>query len=144
MAGAGGVYVGGGATVVMDSPSLTYVKLFYDGSGPDRHLKRKVDAVVLLARTLAPVKTGRMKSTISGSRNRDVRGRFAFGYTVSVGTSYGGYVHEGTGPSPRWPDSAKVFRFQGSRGDRVYRDFVMHPGIPSQPFLRNALVAMVG
>ena len=144
MAGAGGIYVGNGVTLVMDSPSLTYIKLFNDGSGAVRHLGRKRNAVLAAARAGAPVRTGLLKSTISSTQDRDARGRFASGYSVSVGTRYGYYVHEGTGPSPRWPSSRKVFRFQGSRGDIVYRDFVMHPGTPAQPFLLNALAAMAG
>lgn len=143
MAGAGGVYTGGGATVVMDPPPIVYVKVFHPGSGPDRHLRRKAEAVAILARTLAPSRTGRLKSTIKADQNRDEKGRFAFGYAVSAGTGYGYYVHEGTGPSPRWPDKRKVMKFQGSSGDTVYRDFVMHPGTPAQPFLQDALVAMV-
>ena len=142
MAGAGGVYTGGGATVVMDPPPVVYVKVFHPGSGPDRHLKKKTEAVAVLARTLVPKRTGRLMSTIKAEQNRDEKGRFAFGYKVSAGTDYGYYVHEGTGPSPRWPVNRKVMKFQGSRGDIVYRDFVMHPGTPAQPFLQDALVAM--
>lgn len=142
MAGAGGVYTGGGATVVMDPPPVVYVKVFHPGSGPDRHLRKKAEAVAILARTLVPKRTGRLMSTIEANQNRDEKGRYAFGYKVSAGTSYGYFVHEGTGPSPRWPVNRKVMKFQGSRGDIVYRDFVMHPGTPDQPFLRDALVAM--
>ena len=139
---AGGVYTGGGATVVMDPPPVAYVKVFHSGSGPDRHLRKKAEAVAIMARSLAPVRSGRLKSTISASQNRDEKGRFAFGYTVSAGTGYGYYVHEGTGPSPRWPSNRKVMKFPGASGDTVYRDFVMHPGTPAQPFLQDALVAM--
>lgn len=142
MAGAGGVFVGGGVTVVMDPPPVVYVKVMHPGSGPDRHLRKKAEAVAVLARTLAPVRTGRLKSTIKADQNRDELGRYAFGFKVSAGTSYGYYVHEGTGPSPRWPVNRKVMKFHGSGGDTVYRDFVMHPGTPAQPFLQDALVAM--
>lgn len=142
MAGAGGVYTGGGATVVMDPPPVVYVNVFHPGSGPDRHLRKKANAVAILARDLVPVRTGRLLSTIKANQNRDEKGRFAFGYAVSAGTRYGYYVHEGTGPSPRWPVNGKVMKFPGSRGDIVYRDFVMHPGTPAQPFLQDALVAM--
>jgi hypothetical protein len=144
MAGAGGVYTGGGATVVMDPPPVVYVKVFHEGSGPARHLGRKAEAVAIMARTLAPKRTGRLASTISVDRNRDEKGQYAFGYAVSAGTGYGYYVHEGTGASPRWPSNRKVMKFPGSLGDTVHRDFVMHPGTPAQPFLQNALVAMVG
>lgn len=144
MAGASGVYAGGGVTVVMDPPPAVYAKLFYEGSGPARHLGRKATAVAVYARATAPKKTGYLSRNIYVDQNRNEHGRFAFGYRVYTPVSYAGFVHEGTGPSPRWPDSRKAMKFLGSRGDIVYRDFVVHPGTPSQPFLRNALVAMVG
>lgn len=144
MAGAGGVYAGGGATVVMDPPSLVYVKVFHPGSGPDRNLRRRAESVAVMARTLAPKRTGRLAASIRFDQNRDERGRFAFGYSVSAGTDYAYYVHEGTGPSPRWPSSREVMKFRGAAGDAVFRDFVMHPGTPAQPFLQDALVAMAG
>lgn len=141
---AGGVYVGGGATVVMDPPSLIYVKVFHPGSGPDRHLKKKAQAVESLAQRLAPSRTGLLRSTIRSSQNRDEKGRYTFGYSVSANTPYAYYVHEGTGPSPRWPDARKVMKWNGTRDATVvHRDFVMHPGTPAVPFLRDALVAMV-
>ena len=142
MAGASGVYVGGGATVVMDPPPLVYVNVFHPASGPERHLRKKAEAVASMARSLAPVKTGALKATIRVDQNRDEKGRFSFGFAVSAGTDHGYYVHEGTGPSPRWPSNRKVMKFQGSGGDIVYRDFVMHPGTPAQPFLADALIAM--
>lgn len=144
MAGAGGVYTGGGATVVMNPPSVVYVQVFHPGSGPERHLRKKAEAVAVMARSLVPKRSGRLASTINASQNRDEKGRYAFGFAVSAGTPYGYFVHEGTGPSPRWAVNRKVMKFPGSRGDIVYRDFVMHPGTPAQPFLQNALVAMGG
>lgn len=144
MAGAGGVYTGSGVTVVMDPAPLVYVKVFHPGSGPDRHIKQKAIGVALTARVMAPRRTGLLASSIQVDQNRDELGRYAFGYKVFTPVAYAGYVHEGTGPSPRWPDSRKVMKFRGREFNFVYRDFVMHPGTPSQPFLRDALVAMVG
>lgn len=141
---AGGVYAGGDVVVIMDPPPIVYIKVFPSGSGPDRHLRGKRDAVAVMARDLAPVSSGLLKSTVRADQNRDEKGRYAFGYTVSVGTRYGYYVHEGTGPSPRWPTNKKVMRFIGQEGDVLYRDFVMHPGTPAQPFLVEALAAMKG
>lgn len=144
MAGANGVYTGGGVTVVMEPAPIVYVKLFHPESGPDRHLKKKVEAVAHLARQIAPRRTGLLASSIKADRNRNERGQYAFGYNVYTRVAYAGYVHEGTGPSPRWPNNRTVMKFLGSRGDIVYRDFVMHPGTRAQPFLQDALVAMVG
>lgn len=139
---AGGVYAGGGATVVMNPPPIVYVEVFKTGSGPDRHLRKKAQAVASTAKAMAPRRTGRLAASISVDQNRNERGQYAFGFSVSAGTGYGYYVHEGTGPSPRWPTNRRVMKFRGSRGDVVFRDFVMHPGTPAQPFLQNALVAM--
>lgn len=141
---AGGVYVGGGATVVMDPPPLVYVKVFHTGSGPDRAARRNAEKVAILARDLVPVRSGRLKATIRADQNRNELGQYTFGYAVSASTRYAYYVHEGTDPSPRWPDAKKVMKWDGTRDSTVvHRDFVMHPGTPAVPFLRDALVAMV-
>jgi hypothetical protein len=128
--------------VVMEPAPVVYLEVFHTGSGPDRFARQNAEKVAIMARSLAPVSSGTLKTTIKADQNRDEYGRYTFGYTVSVGTSYGYYVHEGTGPSPRWPDHNKVFKWGGKEGVPVYRDFVMHPGTPAQPFLRDALVAM--
>jgi len=138
-----GVYAGNDVVVIMDPAPVVYVKVFKTGSGPDRSARRNAEKVAVLARSLAPVSSGLLKSTIRADQNRTEKGQFAFGYTVSAGTSYAVFVHEGTNPSPRWPDAQKVMKWSGREGDVPYRDFVMHPGTPSQPFLQDALVAMV-
>jgi hypothetical protein len=139
---AGGVFVGDGAVVVMDPPPVIYIKVFHPGSGPDRHLRKKTQEVALAAIILAPFKTGRLSGSVRADQNRNELGQYSFGYSVSANAPYAYYVHEGTGPSPRWPVNRKVMKFQGSSGDIVYRDFVMHPGTPAVPFLRDALAAM--
>ena len=146
MPGASGVYTGGGATVVMDPPPLVYVKVFHEGSGPARHLGRKAEAVAVMARTIAPRKTGILALNIFVDRNRNEKGRYAFGYKVYTPVFYGHYVHEGTAPHvmSKFPGT---FRFPGTDsyvGKEVFTEVVRHPGTPAQPFLRDALVAMVG
>jgi len=136
-----GIYAGGGAIVVMDPAPLVYINVFHKGSGPDRNLKQRTERVMVTAKAIAPKRSGALAASIAMDRNRNELGRFAFGYKVYTPIYYGGFVHEGTGPSPRWPNSGKVMRWSGSDG-LVYRDFVMHPGTPAQPFLQNALVAM--
>lgn len=144
MAGAGGVYVGKDVVVDMDPPPVVYLKSFHPGSGPDRMNKRQAEAVAILARDLAPVSSGRLKASIRADQNRNERGFYTFGHNVYAETPYAYYVHEGTGPSPRWPDARKVMKWDGTRDATVvHRDFVMHPGTPAVPFLQDALVAMV-
>jgi len=130
--------------VIMDPAPVVYLKVFHSGSGPDRHLRVKTQAVAIEAMNLAPFRTGRLAASVRADQNRNEKGQYAFGYTVSASAPYTFYVHEGTGPSPRWPVNRKVMKFRGSAGDTVYRDFVMHPGTPAVPFLRDALVAMAG
>lgn len=144
MAGAGGVYTGGGATVVMDSPPVVYVKVFHEGSGPARYLGKKANAVAVMAKTIAPKKTGFMAASIAVDRNRNEKGQYAFGYRVYTPVYYGFYVHEGTGPHvmSKYPGT---FRFAGTGsyfGQMVFTEVVRHPGTPAQPFLTDALVAM--
>jgi hypothetical protein len=143
MAGAGGVYAGSGVVVIMDPAPVVYLKVFHTGSGPDRTARRNAEKVAIMAVALAPTSSGRLKASIRADQNRNEKGQYAFGYSVYADTPYAYYVHEGTGPSPRWADSRKVMHWHGRQGDFPYRDFVMHPGTPAVPFLRDALVAVV-
>lgn len=138
------VHTGGGATVIMDPPPVVYVKVFHEGSGPARHLGEKATAVALTAKAMAPRRTGTLAASIKVDRNRNELGRYTFGYKVYTPVYYAGFVHEGTAPSPRWPNNGKVMKWGGREAGPVYRDFVMHPGTPAQPFLQNALSAMAG
>lgn len=143
---AAGVYTGGNATVIMDPPPVVYVKVFNAASGPDRNLRRRAESVALTAKVLAPRRSGRLAASIRVDRNRNERGRYAFGYSVGTTVPYGGYVHEGTAPHVYFSHPGKM-RFAGTgrwAGQTVFTDLVDHPGTPAQPFLQNALVAMVG
>lgn len=146
---AGGVHTGGGVTVIMDPSPIVYAKVFHSGSGPDRHLRRKAQDVAILASEKAPIKSGRLKGSIRVEQNRNELGRFAFGYRVYTRVPYAGYVHEGTGPSIRYGANTPnmKMKFSGTNqymGDYVFPRVVFHPGTPAQPFLQNALIAMVG
>lgn len=139
-----GVYTGGGATVVMDPPPVAYIKVFGPGGGPDRFLRRKAEQVAIMARALAPHQTYRLRASIRTSQNRDERGRFAFGYSVSANTPYAYYVHEGTTPHVYFSYPNKM-RFRGTNdhsGRIVFTDMIDHPGTPANPFLQRSLVAL--
>ena len=84
MVGAAGVYAGGGVVVVMDPALLVYLKTCYPGSAPDRMTKKNAEAVAIMARAIAPKRSGALASTVQVSQNRDEHGRFAFGYAVSA------------------------------------------------------------
>lgn len=140
-----GVYTGGGATVVMDPPPVVYFKLFRFGSEADRYTKRQAGEVAIFASRIAPRKSGALSKNIRVDQARNERGQYAFGYDVYTGVRYGRHVHEGTNPSVRYGIEKKM-KFPGTNqyaGQNVYPRVVFHPGTPAQPFLRNALVAMV-
>lgn len=146
MAGANGVYTGGGVTVVMDPPPVAYVKLFYDGSPSDRYLRRKAQKVAVMARALAPRRTGLLASSIHVDQNRTPKGLYSFGYKVGSPVPYAGFVHEGTGPSFRRATAGRAMRFIGTNafaGELIFTKTVRHPGTPAQPFLSRALIALV-
>ncbi len=65
---------------------------------------------------------------------------------VEATAPYARYVHEGTGPhpiNPRRPAYALAFWWE-KKGDFVVLPSVNHPGTRPQPFLRDALVAVMG
>jgi hypothetical protein len=138
------VYTGGGATVIMDPPPVVYVKVFHEGSGPARHLKKKATAVAVMAKTIAPKRSGFMAASIAVDQNRTELGRYTFGYKVYTPVYYGYFVHEGTAPHimSKFPGS---YRFPGTNayfGQMIFTEVVRHPGNSAQPFLQDALIAM--
>lgn len=140
------VHTGGGATVIMDPPPLVYVNVFRKASGPDGHIKRRANAVAFSARSIVPRRTGRLMASINVAQNRDEHGNFSFGYKVWAETPYAHYVHEGTAPHVYFSHPGKM-RFAGTNrfsGQVVFTDMIDHPGTPANPFLQDALVAMVG
>lgn len=146
MPGANGVYTGGGVTVVMDPAPVAYIKLFYPRSEPERYLRRQAEKVAILARTLAPRRTGLLASSIHVDQNRNEKGQYAFGFKVGTAVPYAGFVHDGTGPSIRTEPPGSAMKFHGtdaSAGEIVFSQVVRHPGTPAQPFLSRALIAMV-
>lgn len=87
------------------------------------------------ARRLAPVDTGRLRSSIV-TRSED-HGRT---YTVTIGTNvnYADAVENGTGPHRIYPRRAQALRFVIG-GRVVFARYVDHPGTRAQPFLGPAM-----
>lgn len=128
----------------MDPPPVAYVKVFGHGSGPDRFVRRKAEQVAIMARALAPHRTYRLRASIRASQNRDERGRFAFGYSVSANTPYAYYVHEGTAPHD-YSSHPNNMRFMGTNaysGQIIFTSVINHPGTPANPFLEKALAEL--
>ena len=88
------------------------------------------------AKVLAPVRTGRLRS--SGRMDVTVT-RFGPTGTVTFPVKYAQFVHDGTRPHIIRPKKRKVLRF--TVGTVVlYRPLVHHPGTEGRPFLTRALI----
>jgi hypothetical protein len=99
-----------------------------------QYVARKVEQVEQKAQVLAPVDTGKLKSSIVGRViGPPVRGQ------VEATAPYSLAVHEGTSPHTITPNTAQVLRFPSRAGAIVYATSVNHPGTRAQPFLWNAL-----
>lgn len=101
-----------------------------------RELKEASRQVVNRAKVLAPVNTGRLRSSIRAEEPRI----FSLRGSVKVGSDleYAGFVNDGTRPHIIRPRSAQVLRFRVG-GRFVYAKVVHHPGTRARPFLDRAL-----
>lgn len=88
------------------------------------------------AKVLAPVDTGRLRSSIRAEPPVifSFRGRAVVGSDLE----YARFVNDGTRPHVIRPRRAQVLRFQAG-GRTVYARVVNHPGTRAQPFLDRAL-----
>ena len=88
------------------------------------------------AKVLAPVRTGRLRSSIRAEPPRI----FSLRGTVKVGSDleYAGFVNDGTAPHVIRPRRAQVLRFTVG-GRVVFAKVVNHPGTRPNPFLDRAL-----
>ncbi|MGW8357403.1 HK97 gp10 family phage protein [Streptomyces wedmorensis] len=92
--------------------------------------------VVARAKILAPVDTGRLRSSIRVER------RSTFGlrqrWTVGSDVEYAPMVNDGTKPHIIRPQRAKALKFKVG-GRTVFAKVVHHPGTRARPFLDRAL-----
>jgi HK97 gp10 family phage protein len=96
------------------------------------------------AKELAPVKTGKLKESITYKVHRGE-------LTVEVGVDYGMFQEFGTAsrgefpgrPYKIRPKNGKYLRFK-SGGRWVYAKEVTHPGVKPQPFLRPGAILAMG
>lgn len=93
------------------------------------------------ARILAPVDTGRLRSS-----GKIVYSSF-FGFrpkaTIIFDVDYAAFVNDGTRPHIIRPRTAKALRFTVG-GRVVYAKVVNHPGTRAKPFLDRALREVIG
>lgn len=88
------------------------------------------------AKVLAPVRTGRLRSSIRADPPRI----FSLRGSVTVGSDleYAAFVNDGTAPHVIRPRRAQVLRFNVG-GRVVYARVVNHPGTRGTKFLDKAL-----
>ena len=101
-----------------------------------RELREASRQVVNRARILAPVRTGRLRSSIRAEPPRF----FSLRGSVTVGSDleYAAAVNDGTRPHVIRPRRAKVLRFSVG-GQVVFARLVNHPGTKGTKFLDKAL-----
>lgn len=97
--------------------------------------------VAAVGRALAPRVTGELARSI---RVYPIQLGVNPSAYVEANAPYALFVHEGTGPHPIDPVNARVLRFPAKSGFIVFTPHVDHPGTAAQPFLRDALVAVIG
>lgn len=106
-----------------------------------RVLRQRAPQVLNRARILAPVDTGRLRS----SGRVEYSGFFGFRpkATIVFDVEYAPMVNDGTQPHIIRPKKAQVLRFQVG-GRIVYAKVVHHPGTKANPFLDRALREVIG
>lgn len=135
-----------GVHVYMDPYPVIAAKLFRPGGGVDEDMRRRVRRVEAAAKIYCPVRSGKLRSTIGMSRNRDALGRYALGFQISAGGPSAPYVlpvHEGARPHLIVPNSKSALAFVVD-GHPVVTRMVHHPGNRPNRFLTKALIAAVG
>lgn len=107
----------------------------------DLFAKGFVSTVSATAKSIAPVRTGRLKASIHPDPVRR-SGPWRIDTGVSADAPYAAPVHQGARPHVILPRNARVLRFEvGSR--IVFARRVNHPGQRAQPFLSNAVHRVV-
>lgn len=93
--------------------------------------------VVNRAKILAPVRTGRLRSSIRAEPPRI----FSLRGSVTVGSDleYAAMVNDGTRRHFIRPKTKQYLRFRGRDGSIVFARVVDHPGTKPNPFLDRAL-----
>ena len=114
-----------------------YDYTFNSPVGPvGRHMARKGKAMVVGAKSMVNVRTGRLKNSIHSRV-----GRSPFGPVLEVGTTgvpYAVDVHNGTRPHVITPSSQGILRFS-SGGRIIYSHKVDHPGTRANKFLTSQM-----
>lgn len=106
-----------------------------------RVLRQRAPQVLSRAKILAPVDTGRLRS--SGRIQYSSFFGFRPKATIIFAVDYAEFVNNGTRPHIIRPKNAKVLRFTVG-GQVVYAKVVHHPGTKAKPFLDRAVREVMG
>lgn len=128
----------GGTRVVIDLDPGAVARMMLPSGQVGRWTRGQAGRVATAARQNAPVKTGRLRASVTVGQARDVRGRFISGYEVSANVPYAWFVEKGTRPHVIRPRSASILRFQVG-GQTVFARVVHHPGTRATSFMADAL-----
>jgi hypothetical protein len=122
------------------NPAGIHSVMFSQRGDVARYIRKLGEAVVLFAKLKAGVKTGNLKRTISMRVDRTS----LTGYGVLVGSSVRHALvhHQGARPHVIRPRGRGYLKFRGRNGT-VYTRLVKHPGHKSNPYLLEALRAVV-
>lgn len=145
-----------GAEVTFDVDSSAFERVLADAA--QAWLQRQLSEVASTAFHNCPVSTPqpihpmssapqRQPGRLQHSINTRIEGSFPkLTGRVVANAPYAYFVHEGTNPHPIFPKRpAYALAFwQESAGAFQVRSSVFHPGTEAQPFLRNALDAVMG
>lgn len=105
-----------------------------------REIQRKVSATVAVARTEAPVRTGRLRESIQSIYRGRGRWEIVAGSNRGPGRHVAKIVHHGTKPHEIRPRRRKALKFYWERvGMVVILRSVNHPGTKPDPFLTRAM-----
>jgi hypothetical protein len=120
---------------IVDRAGYDYT--FNSPVGPvGRHMSGKGRAMVVGAKSMVNVRTGRLKNSIHARV-----GRSPLGPLLEVGTTgvpYATAVHQGTSPHVITPNSQSILRFS-SGGRIIYTHKVDHPGTRANKFLTSQM-----
>jgi len=97
-----------------------------------KFLEESAKFVFAEARERAPVRTGRLRESISLIKVNDLH------YVVGSPLEYAVYVERGTRPHIIRPKRARALRFVVG-GETVFARLVRHPGTKPHPFFAHAL-----
>jgi hypothetical protein len=124
-------------TLTIDYAAINRIG-YSPGEMVDVHIFSLAQSIAAVAKGLAPRKTGKLADSIKTERIGPST------WTVKADTEYALPVERGAKPHVITPKSAGVLRFPSKSGTIVYTQRVNHPGNAPNPFMEQAMIAVLG